>query len=83
MASHLGLFCLPISHKKEARFIWGKSKFEINITCISHHSLSSWHSFPLANTAQSLVQPFYTFPIRLDQISHFQSKVVCILTAPI
>ena len=21
-ASHLGLFCLPMSHKKDARFIW-------------------------------------------------------------
>ena len=23
-ASHLGLFCLPMSHKKGARFIWVK-----------------------------------------------------------
>ena len=23
-ASHLGLFCLPMSHKKDASLIWGK-----------------------------------------------------------
>ena len=29
-ASHLGLFCLPLSHKKDARFIWLSIKLAQN-----------------------------------------------------
>ena len=28
-ASHLGLFCLPMSHKKDARLIWVKLRYII------------------------------------------------------
>ena len=31
-ASHLGLFCLPMSHKKDARLIWVKIIYKMN-TC--------------------------------------------------
>ena len=33
-ASHLGLFCLPMSHKKDARLIWIK----LIHTCIVHYN---------------------------------------------
>ena len=29
VASHLKLFCLPMSHKKDARLIWVKSNYQI------------------------------------------------------
>ena len=29
-ASHLGLFCLPMSHKKDARLVWAKHKPDMN-----------------------------------------------------
>ena len=35
-ASHLGLFCLPMSHKKDARLIWVK----ISLWVDSHFILS-------------------------------------------
>ena len=33
-ASHLGLFCLPMSHKKDARLIWVNSSKKKHATCI-------------------------------------------------
>ena len=34
-ASHLGLFCLPMSHKKDARLIWVKSFITLIIKLIA------------------------------------------------
>ena len=31
VASHLGLFCLPTSHKKDARLIWVNGMFHKNV----------------------------------------------------
>ena len=30
-AAHLGLFCLPMSHKKDARLIWVKIPYLLNV----------------------------------------------------
>ena len=40
-ASHLGLFCLPMSHKKDARLIWvNKPRHEKNYIC--HSEDNQW-----------------------------------------
>ena len=40
-ASHLGLFCLPISHKRDARLIWVNKIdiFILHALCIMSYSL--------------------------------------------
>ena len=40
-ASHLGLFCLPMSHKKDARLIWVKGKQMRNDTIFEFYRLST------------------------------------------
>ena len=37
-ASHLGLFCLPMSHKKDARFIWvNLLSFRVSVSISDTH----------------------------------------------
>ena len=38
VASHLGLFCLPMSHKKDTTFMWVKSVFRNHRFQIEHVS---------------------------------------------
>ena len=44
-ASHLGLFCLPMSHKKDARLIW------VNVTKSNkqYHTLHKWNTYKLGS----------------------------------
>ena len=36
-ASHLGLLCLPMSHKKDARLIWVKDFYDDALTELVNH----------------------------------------------
>ena len=48
-ASHLGLFCLPISHKKDARLIW------VNMSEDSDDSETAYGAWPNENRISPIV----------------------------
>ena len=63
-ASHLGLFCLPMSHKKDARLIWVKQAF--------------WH--PSAAKKMKVTLQHFLWIVMLDDIHVFLFHIDLTLT---
>ena len=56
MASHLGLFCLPMSHKKDARLIWIKDLMILKVFYLgSGRQRKTWSAALLFSYAERLV----------------------------
>ena len=67
-ASHLGLFCLPMSHKKDARLIWVKLMCHVpqSLKFLRHLSI---HTFTLNDTSNVTDSVFAIFQKWLEQLN--------------